>query len=176
VVRGQREANFKAGQNLLILGAGISGILHLLLAKHSGANKVMINDIDQYRLQKAKELGASKIDGLADLVIVCTSSLAAFNQALESVDKAGTILFFAPTEPGVKLPIPVNDFWRKGIKIIHSYGASPQDLVSAIDLLGQGAIPVKNLITHRVSLKDCAQGFRLVSGGKECLKVIVESS
>jgi len=174
VMRGQRQAQFKPGQNVLIFGAGISGLLHLLLAKASGAAKVSVIDIDPYRLNKARDFGADQKQGLADLVIVCTSSLAAFNQALDSVDRGGTILFFAPTEPGIKLPVPVNDFWRNSITITHSYGASPQDLADAIKLLAKDSLPVKKLITHRVSLKDIGRGFQLVAGAKDCLKVIVK--
>jgi L-iditol 2-dehydrogenase len=106
--------------------------------------------------------------------VVCTSSLSAFNQALQSVDRAGTILCFAPTEPGVNLPVPVNDFWRQSIKIIHSYGASPQDLAEALDLLRQKKIPVTRLITHRLSLNEIGLGFKLVAQAKEAIKVIIE--
>lgn len=174
VIRGQRQARFKPGQNVLILGAGISGLLHLLLAKASGAAKVMVFDIDPYRLEKAKELGADSDQGPADLVIVCTSNLAAFNQALESVDRAGTILFFAPTEPGVKLSVAINDFWRNSVTFTHSYGASPKDLVQAIGLLAKDSLPINKLITHRLGLKDIAKGFKLVAQAKDCLKVIVK--
>jgi len=188
VIRGQRQANFKTSQDVLILGSGISGILHLLLAKAGGARKVAVTDISQYRLDFAKELGAdlaidakedvskklqSAIGKLADLVIVCTGALAAFNQALKSVDKAGTILCFAPTDPGINLPVPVNDFWRNSITITHSYGASPQDLAQAIDLLSKKTIPVGKMITHRVGLKDAGLGFSLVAQGGQALKVIV---
>jgi len=174
VIRGQRQAQFKPGQNVLILGAGISGLLHLLLAKASGAAKVMVFDIDQYRLNKAREFGAEAVDGLADLVIICTSATSAFEQAFKSVDRAGSILCFAPTEPGVELAVPINDFWRNSITITHSYGASPQDLAQAIDLLTKAAIPVDKLISHKLSLKDAGQGFNLVAQAGECLKVIIK--
>ncbi len=190
VVRGQREANFKSGQSVLILGAGISGILHLLLAKASGAAKVFLTDISQSRLNLAQKFGAdlsinaasdikesllkANDNRLADLVIVCTSALSAFNQALELVDRGGTILCFAPTEPGVKLEVPINDFWRNGIKIAHSYGSSPIDTSQAIELISQGALNLDKMITHRLNLEDTALGFNLVSQGKDSLKVIIQ--
>lgn len=190
VLRGQRTAGFQIGQSVLILGAGISGLLHLLLARNTGAGNIVITNVNEYRLNLAKELGAAaavnakeniadnlrKANGgrLADLVIICTSAYSAFMQALECVDKAGTILCFAATEPGVNFPIPVNDFWRKSITIKHSYGASPSDIAQAIDLLQQKNIPVDKLITHRLSLKEVGLGFQLVSGAKDCVKVIIE--
>jgi L-iditol 2-dehydrogenase len=181
VIRGQRMINLRPDQTTLILGAGISGLLHLLVARAKGAKRIIITDINEFRLQIAKELGASSVlndkedmvEHLADQVIVCTSSLSAFGQALKCVDRAGTILCFAPTEPGVNLPVPVNDFWRQSIKIMHSYGGSPQDIKEAIELLGKKTIPVEKLITHRLSLKEAGRGFNLVASARECIKVIL---
>jgi len=183
VLRGQKMANLKAGQTVLILGGGISGLLHLLLAKASGVGKVTVTDVNDFRLNLAKELGADEainvkataLNGLkADLVIVCTGAYSAFQQALESVERAGTILCFAPTEPGVNLPIPVNEFWRQSVKIVHSYGAAPVDILAAIGLLRDKKIPVEKLITHRLGLKDAGLGFRLVADAQDCVKVIIE--
>lgn len=190
VIRSQRQAQFKSGQQVLILGCGISGLLHLLLAKTSGADRIVITDTNKYRLKVAKELGADLVieakenlprrlqeasqGRLVDLVVICTSSLSAFHQAFKSVDRAGTILCFAPTEPGVELSVPVNDFWRNSITITHSYGGSPQDLSEAIDLLAKGKISVEKLISHRVSLEDTGLGFNLVAEAGESLKVIVK--
>jgi len=190
VVRGQRVANLKPAQTVLILGSGISGLLHLLLAKASGASRVIATDISEYRLKAAKELGADAVidakkdipsrlrkindNRLADLVIVCTGAYSAFTQALESVDRAGTVLFFAPTEPGIELPVPVNDFWRNEIKLMPSYGGSPSDISIAIELIRSGRVAVDKMITHRLSLKDAGLGFKLVSQAKESIKVIIE--
>lgn len=190
-LRGQRMANLKSGQGVLILGAGISGLLHLLLAQAKGCRHVAVTDINEYRLSAAKKLGATAVinakediaekfrlmneNQLADLVIVCTSALPAFMQAMKCVDRAGTILCFASTEPGIEVPIPVSDFWRKSIKIIHSYGASPSDLNEALEVLHNKKISVADLITHRLNLKDAGLGFKLVSEARECIKVILSS-
>jgi L-iditol 2-dehydrogenase len=190
VLRGQRMVNLSPGQTVLILGSGISGLLHLLTAIARGARRVIVTDINEYRLKKALDLGAAlALDAkedvvarlkdanegrLADLAIVCTSSLSAFQQALRCVDRAGSLLFFAPTDPGVSLPIPVNDFWRQSIKIAHSYGASPSDLAEAVKVLSLGSIPVHKLITHRLSLKEAGLGFKLMAEGRDCVKVIID--
>lgn len=190
VVRAQRMAQLTPGQSVLILGAGISGLLHLLVAKSTGAQRIIITDINGYRLKIAKDLGAilaiNAKEGLvtylrqvnenrlADLVIVCTPALSAFQQALQCVERAGTILCFAPTEPGVNLPIPVNDFWRQSIKILHSYGNAPSDAISAIELMRKKNLPLVNLITHRLSLEETGLGFQLVAKAEDCIKVIVE--
>ncbi|MBI4972405.1 MAG: alcohol dehydrogenase catalytic domain-containing protein [Candidatus Omnitrophica bacterium] len=186
VLRSQRMSEVKREDAILILGAGISGLLHLLAAKAQKVKRVIVTDINEYRLKLAKRLGADAVidaredvvsrlrqnneDRLADLVIVSTGAPAAFLQAIKSVERAGRLLFFAATQPGVDVPIPVSDFWRKSIKIIHSYGASPQDTIEAITWLKEKRIPVEPLISHRLSLSDAGLGFRLVAEAKECVK------
>ncbi|MCM8824299.1 MAG: alcohol dehydrogenase catalytic domain-containing protein [Candidatus Omnitrophica bacterium] len=190
VIRGQREAIVSYGQNILILGGGISGLLHLLLARVSCVGRIFVTDINDYRLKLAKQLGADEVfhakediekrlrevndNKLADLVIVCTTAITAFMQALKCVEPAGTILCFAPTEPGVSLPLPVNEFWRNSIKIIHSYANSPQDAIIAIELIRSRKVPVAKLITHLLPLSKIQEGFKLVAQGKESIKVIIQ--
>lgn len=190
VIRGQRLAGLKPGQTVLIIGSGISGILHIALARALGAGRIIATDISEYRLKMAEKFGADVAinaredvparlmrvneNRLADLVIICTGALPAFSQALKSVDRGGTVLFFAPTEPGVDLPIPINEFWRNGITLMPSYGAAPLDLTVAIELLRSRRINVKEMITHRLSLAETAKGFQLVAGAGESLKAIIE--
>jgi len=190
VVRGQEMADFKAGHSVLILGSGISGLLHLLLAKAQVAGKVIMTDVNEYRLKKALEFGADDVidargdvpakmkelnDGrLADLAIVCTGAQTAFKQAMESVDRGGAVLFFASTNPGTILPIEVDKIWRNDIRLLPSYGNSPHDATIAIELIRAGRIPVKDMITHRLRLADTGLGFKLVAEAKESIKVIIE--
>ncbi len=190
VIRGQRVADLKPGQTVLILGSGISGMLHVALARAVGAGCIIATDVNEYRLRLAQKFGADitvnaredvlsylrKVNGgrLADLVVVCTGALPAFNQALQLVDKGGTVLFFAPTEPGVNLPVPVNDFWRNGITLMPSYGAAPLDITIAMNLLSTHRVQVREMITHRLALAETGKGFQLVAGAGDSLKVIVE--
>ena len=190
VIRGQRTARLQPGQSVLILGSGISGLLHLLLARALGAGRVITTDINEYRLKAAERFGADAVihasedvparvceindDRLADLVIVCTGALSAFNQALHSVDRGGTVLCFATTPPDVNLSVPINEFWRNEIKLMPSYGNAPLDATLAIELIRAGRVPVHEMITHRLSLEEAGLGFQLVAEAKESIKVIIE--
>ncbi len=189
VCRAQRIANLQPGQSVLILGSGISGLLHLLLARTLGAGKIIMTDINEYRMKMARRFGADEVlsarediparllradKRLVDLVIVCTGALPAFNQALRSVDRGGTVLFFAPTEPGIELSVPLNEFWRNGIKLMPSYGNSPSDAVEAIELIRTGRVPVREMVTHRLPLAETGRGFQLVAAADESIKVIIE--
>jgi L-iditol 2-dehydrogenase len=93
---------------------------------------------------------------------------------LQSVDRGGTVLFFAPTAPGIDLPVPVNEFWRNGITLMPSYGGSPLDICRAIDLIRARRVPVHEMITNRLGLAETGLGFRLVAEGSESIKVIIE--
>ena len=189
VVRGQRMAQLKPAESVLILGSGISGILHLLLARAMDAGRIFMTDTNEYRLKIAKKFGADTVikasddvparllevnGSLADLVIVSTGALPAFTQALESVDRGGTVLFFASTAPGVKLPVPLDKFWKNDVRFITSYANSPQDAEAAIELIRARRVPVRKLITHRLPLKKTALGFKLVAEAQKSLKVIIE--
>ena len=190
VIRGQRIANIKAGDSVLVIGSGISGLLHIQLAKISGASKIFAADISYYRLNAAKKFGADfTIDAknsiaeelkksnngkLADVVILCTGAIEAVNQAAQCVEKGGAILFFAVPKPGIDVTIPISDFWRNEIKILTSYGAAPADLKTSLDLISSKKINVKIMITHKLPLTEAQKGFQLVAEAKESIKVILE--
>lgn len=190
VLRGQRAMGVRPGQNMLILGSGMSGLLHLLLARGTGVGRVVMTDVNEHRLGKAKEFGAdAAIDARDDVparardansgqafdyVIVCTGALPAFHQALASVDRGGTILCFATPAPGVDLPVPINEFWRNSVTMLTSYANSPYDAQVAIELIRAGRVPVRDMITHRVSLAEAGRGFELVAQAEDSIKVIVE--
>ena len=81
---------------------------------------------------------------------------------------------FATTPPDVEVTVPVNDFWRNGIKLLPSYANSPYDAAVAIDLIRAGRVPVHKMITHRLSLDEIGLGFQLVAEADESIKVIIE--
>lgn len=187
----QRMARLQPGWSVLVLGAGISGLLHVALAKALGAGRIMATDVNEYRLEAAKAVGADKVihagqdvpawvrkvnDGRgARLVLVCAGALSVYRQALQSVDRGGTVLVFAPTDPGVEFPIPINTLWQDGVTWTQSYGAGPADCAAALSLIRHNRVPVKSLITHRLPLSGTGRGFSLVSGaaGEDSIKVLI---
>jgi L-iditol 2-dehydrogenase len=190
VVRGQKLANIQKNNTVLIIGSGISGILHTQLSKFRGAKKVIVADINQYRMKLAVQFGADyafnaeedlpqKIrclnDGLlVDKVIVCTGATSAVTLAVSCIERGGTILFFAVPDPTVKIPLPINQFWRNEITIQTSYGAAPNDLEDALLILATKKLNVKDMITHKLPLREVQEGFRLMTTSGESLKVVLE--
>jgi len=181
VVRGQRLAGIGEGQTVLVLGSGISGLLHIQLARLKGAGRIIATDINELRLDMARKFGADEVidaedeaDVKADTVIVCTGAELAARQALSCVERGGTVLFFAVPEPGFNLDVPINEFWRNEVTVRTSYGAAPNDLEEALGFIKEGKINVHDMITHVLPLDKAADGFGLVAEAKESLKVIIK--
>lgn len=190
VLRGLRIANFQKGQTVAIIGSGMSGLLHIKLVKAWQASRIFATDINEYRLQTAMKVGATHVihaskdipkeikknnkGNLTDLVILCTGNPVAARQCLDVVAPGGTILFFAPTEPGVDIPFPLFDLWQKGITLVTTYAGAPNDLKEAIDIISSKKISVTDLISHTLPLEKTVEGFALVTQAQESLKVIIE--
>jgi len=191
VLRGQRLANIQPGNSVLVIGSGIAGLLHVQLARYLGATRIIATDINNYRLKAARRFGADftfharedlptclrnvNQGHLADMVILCTGATSAALQALKSVERGGTILFFAPTEPNVTIPISINElFWRTDITLTSSYANSPADFQTALELIQAGTINVRQMVTHRLGLAETGLGFRLVAEAGNSIKVIIE--
>ncbi|MFH0786365.1 MAG: zinc-dependent dehydrogenase [Pseudomonadota bacterium] len=191
VLRTQRIAGISPGQTVLVLGSGISGLLHIQLARGLGAGKIIATDVSPFRIKAADELGADTAikardltpeavrqvnqGRLADQVIICTGAREAQLQALALVERGGTVLFFAPTDQGVTIPLSINDlFFRNDITLTTSYAGSPADHWRALQLIQAGVLNVQRMITHRFGLSDTVKGFQLVAGAQESIKVIIE--
>lgn len=188
VIRAQRLAPIKKGDTVLILGSGMSGLLHTKLARLKNCT-VMATDINERRLELAKKCGATYVahgasDVLqqlihttgrkADVVMVTTSALPALQQAWQTVDMGGVVVLFAVPGPEKDVVVPVNDFWRKEIRILTSYYCGPPDIEEALTLITTREIQVDDLITHRLPLTQTDRGFQMVMTGTESVKVIIK--
>jgi len=177
VVRAQRIIDVREGQTVLIMGSGISGLLNIAVAKSKKA-KVVATDINEFRLEKARQFGADEVFNAneelgikADRIIMCTGAMPAFEAAFRYIDRKGIIMLFAI--PNRNISIPVEDFWRNELSIVSSYGAAPVDLEEALELITNGTINVKDMITDRVRLEDIQNGFKIAGGAGNSLKVVI---
>lgn len=191
VVRAQRLLQIRAGMTVLVFGTGISGILHVALARALGASNIIGVDVSKFRIESALSNGATyaflfndfneetllRINNnrFADVVILSTGAPAAIESALKYLKRGGNLLIFAPSPPDYIYKINFNEvFWRNEIHIISSYAGAPIDYYTALQLLRYENIKVKNMITHRLSLTEIKQAYKLVSEAKNSLKVIIQ--
>ncbi|MDP8225676.1 MAG: alcohol dehydrogenase catalytic domain-containing protein [Candidatus Lernaella stagnicola] len=191
VLRGQEKIGIEAGMNVLVIGAGVSGIMHIELARALGAGTIVATDLSPYRLEQAERFGADATftpdeyspekfrevcaGRLADRVILTAGAIPAIQQGLDSAERGATVLVFAPTDEGVRFPFDMNKFfWREDRTLTTTYAGEPADHVHALDLIAAGRFRAAQMITHRLPLDEIQQGFDLVAGGTECLKVVIE--
>jgi L-iditol 2-dehydrogenase len=191
VIRAQRIARLSVGQCVCVIGCGVAGLLNIHLARFSGAGKILAIDVVPFRLNAAKEFGADEAifptedvrvhlrqlnnGQLADQVFICTGAESAQKQALECVERGGTVLFFAPADPDVLIPLSINDvFFRNDITLTTSYGAAPYDSWLALELIRSPLMRVNDMITHRFPLADTQKGFQVVAKAQDSIKVSIE--
>ncbi len=174
-----------------VIGAGPIGIMHAVVARAQGAQRVYVIDSNPARVEMARRFD---IDGALlagpdgghrdeiarltggfgpDVVIVAVSSAAAQNDALQIAAKAGRVSFFAglpKSDPVAHLD--VNQIHYKELVVSGSYSEKKSDVQAAFTLLQGGRFPADRIITHHLPLGQIAEGFRLMESG-EALKVCI---
>jgi L-iditol 2-dehydrogenase len=110
---------------------------------------------------------------LADVVIISAASKSATEQGLQSFGRGGRVIHFATPQEGEKTERDDYANWRTGLTESRTYGATPESCREALELIASGATRVDDMITHRLSLEEIGEGFRVASSG-EGLKVVIE--
>ena len=191
VGKSMKRSGIKKGDTVLIIGLGVMGIMHLLLAPHFGAGQTVCADMVEFRLKKARELGADaeidvSNDSLreaaisltggrgADIVIIGPNSISAIDAGLQCTAPGGTAVLFTPAGPGEHLTIDPNYLYFRDINIVTSYSCGPDDTKKSLELIREGAVTAQKLVTHRFSIDETERAYRLVADAKESLKVLIK--
>jgi len=191
-VHAVRKAEQKIGDKVVILGAGTIGLLVMQIAKLAGTEKTTITDLLDYRLERAKNLGADEVinsksqdlvklihkeygkDGI-DLIYDCVGIEETISQAIQIARKGIRIMVVGVPEERIRVDLSlVQD---RELEIVGSLMYTREDFTTAIDLIQKEKIKVKSLVTHYFKLKDINKAFHLVTQGKEnVLKVVIQVS
>lgn len=192
-IRAWKKIKFKKGDSVAILGAGPTGMMHLMLSKFYGINEIFCFDLNEFRLNFAKQFGIteaikstdsdayqkilSKTQGRGvDVVMVATGSLTAIGQAVDLVRKGGTVMLFGVPSKDAKMSLDMSMIYSKEITIIPSYAASENDTNEALKLIEQNAIDVKRLITHKFDLKESSKALEYAHQGNDSMKIVITNS
>nr|WP_269448535.1 L-threonine 3-dehydrogenase [Metabacillus kandeliae] len=178
-----------AGKTVAIIGCGPIGIMAAGVAKAAGASQVIALDLNDYRLELARQMGATstinsgKEDPLAavqlltdghgvDVVCEMSGHPIAMNQGFKMVTNGGRVSILSlPVRP-VEIDI-TNDVVFKGVTVQGITGRKMYETWEQVSrLLKSGQVDVKPMITHHFQLEDFAQGFDLMIQGK-CGKVVL---
>jgi len=185
VVKALRRAGLRAGDRVAVIGLGVMGLLHGLVALRWGAERVWGIDRIAARLEVGAQMGmiptpaAGAVEQIraesegagADLVVVGPGSVEAIELGWSLVAPGGTLLLFTPTPPEARWPLDVHTLYFREVRIIPSYSAGPPDMREALELLA-GGLPVERLITHRLPLEETPRGYQAMRA-YEALKVLI---
>lgn len=189
VVKSVRRARLRDGDRVLVIGAGVMGLLHLMVLRALGTASLLIAadrvpsrlaaaaahadvvvDAPRHDLAEAV-LQATGGDG-ADVAVVGPGSADALESGFRALAPGGTLVVFTPAPPGESWPVPIHDLFFREITIVPTYSAGPSDTREALRLLVAG-LPVTALVTHRLPLADAALGYDLIRAAGPALKVVV---
>lgn len=191
-VHAVRLAEQKVGERVLVLGAGTIGLLVVQAARTAGAREVIVSDVLDYRLEKAIALGANKRmnprsehiyealdkeygrDGI-DTVYDCVGNQETVRQALQIARRGTRIMMIGVPEEPVTLDL--TNLQEGELELRGSLMYLRADFLKAIDLIRKREIKVTPLITHRFSLTQVQDAFRLLTKREEqVLKVLIHVS
>ncbi|MGW5556528.1 zinc-dependent dehydrogenase [Micromonospora sp. NPDC003944] len=192
VLNGQNLAGVGEGDDVVVVGSGPIGCLHVRLARARGAARVFLVDLNRERLDLAANLvqpdaaicGAETdvVDAVlkltegrgADVVITATAAGVAQEQAVQMSARQGRISFFGglPKDKPV-ISLDSNLVHYRELTIVGANGSSPQHNKEALRLIADGSVPVADLITHRLPLDRALDAFGIVARG-EAIKVTIE--
>ncbi|HEY2773520.1 MAG TPA: alcohol dehydrogenase catalytic domain-containing protein [Candidatus Binatia bacterium] len=188
-VKSLRRAELSAGDTILIVGLGIMGMLHVVLARAAGL-RVIGADLVDFRLRRALELGAEAVidvrsqklaEGMlekcaakADAVICGPGSIDAMEASIDAAAAGGRVVLFTTSKPDEVLPVRPYRIYFDEISIVPSYSCGPDDTQAAFDAIRGGIIREQDLITHRFGIDRVTDAFRAAARVDEALKTIVE--
>lgn len=185
-----KRTNLQPGDTVVVMGAGFAGLVGVEVAKILGAGLVIVSDFVDFKLDKAKELGADvvinpgKEDVLekikevnegrkADIVLITPSSLPALKEGIRLAEKGGTITQFGPTGPDESFSMIPHDFFFQELTYSPSYSSSPIETKTVATFIFQGKIKVLPLITHHFKLDQIMEALELKKKATDSLKIII---
>ncbi len=190
VVKSLRRAGRIEGSSVFIIGLGIMGQLHVLLARHLGAKRIIATDLVASRCAHARGLGAddlidasqsdvaeavselTKGEG-AEIVIAGPATTDAITLAMKCVARGGTVVQFMGTPPGQLLSLDTNDFYFREVRLVPSYSCGPEETRAALRYIADGAVRAKHVVTHRFNLDEAATAYRTAAEDKSAIKTMV---
>jgi len=190
VLHGVEEARVKLGDTVTIIGAGPIGLLHLLTVKKIGAEKTIIIDLVDERLNFAEKLGADETinagrenvvekvrqltDGYgADVVIEAIGLPATWEQALKLVGKGGIVLEFGGCPPGTEIKVNTELLHYGETTVLGTFHATPLHFRKALNLISSRTLDVRSLITRKMRLEDVKEAFEILSTSKSEIKIAI---
>ncbi len=169
------------GEDVLITGAGPIGIMAAAIARHAGARHVVITDINDYRLDLAKQMGATRTVNVSqekledvmkeigmkegfDVGMEMSGVPSAFRSMLQTINHGGKIAMLGI--PSSDLAIDWNQVIFKGLIIKGIYGREMYETWYKMIAMLQSGLDVSPIITHRFKIDEFETGFETMASGQ----------
>lgn len=182
VLNGQDKINVSSKDTVVILGAGPIGLLHVHLARHRGARRIISSDPNAHRRDTALASGAdvvidpttedilarvrSETGGVGADVVICAIGIPALaREATDLAAMSGRISLFAGFSKGETAEIDVNAIHYNELTLTGAFGLSREDYDRAFDMIATKQLNLKPMITHRFPLDDIEEAFNIAESG-----------
>jgi threonine 3-dehydrogenase len=176
------------GEDVLITGAGPIGIMAIAMARHAGARHVVITDVNEYRLELTRKMGATAAVNVAkedihavmktlgmtegfDVGLEMSGNPAALNMMIETMAHGGKIAMLG-IQAG-KTGIDWDAVVFKGLTLKGIYGRLMFETWYKLTAMMESGMDIAPIITHRFSYKDFQKGFDIMRSGQSG-KVILD--
>jgi 2-desacetyl-2-hydroxyethyl bacteriochlorophyllide A dehydrogenase len=186
-----RQVNIFPGQSVVVMGLGVSGQLHVQLAKAFGAYPVIGITRSEWKRGLAKKLGADLtlpggLEGMegvaeatngrgADAVIETTGMGPVIADAISISTFGATLLLFG-ISTATQSALPFYQLYYKELKLVSSRAAKGEDYPACIDLVARGVVKLEPLVTHVVSLSELESAIGMLeSDADQRMKIILEN-
>jgi L-iditol 2-dehydrogenase len=149
-------------------------LLHVAAARARGLERVLVAEPNRARRALAVAWGAQEHRGgtAVDVAMVCTPAPAAIAAGAAALDAGGTLCLYAPTAPGVPLPVEGWDVFSRELRVTASWSAGPAEMREALALLRTGAVRWRELITAQFDLDGTGDALSVQRSGA-ALKAVV---
>lgn len=176
VVKSIRRSGLQRGQTMYVIGLGVMGLMHALLAQDLEATVVGSDFLEERRIHAAS-LGVRAVHpdeefAGADVVICGPGSPEALRNAFAAVAPGGTVVMFTPLEPGVPFTFDPNDLYFRDVKLVTSYSCGPNDTREALDAIARGVVTAQRLGATMYPLREAGAAYAALRASR-ILKPIV---
>jgi L-iditol 2-dehydrogenase len=173
VLRAFDRCGLRAGDSLLVVGCGTSGLLAVAAAHARAVEAVWVREPRPERLERALALGAEcHGNELVDVAMVCTTKPAAIADGFAAVAPGGALCLYAPPDPGRALDLDGHALYVGEVDVCASYSAGPRDMRAALELVASRRVDPLSLVTHRLPLEHTGRALELARTG-EAVKALV---
>jgi len=187
VVLGVEDTGLRAGQRVLVIGAGPIGLMFVALARHMGC-RVTVAGRGKRRLETALRLGAeqaldvSEESGLGaaippcsvfDAVIEAVGKPATWEAAVRLVRKGGTVNFFGGCPSGTVVSMDTSLIHYSSLTLVASFHHTPGTVRRALELIEAGVVRSKDFVDGECSLSELPMLFRSMASGNRAVKTLV---